>query len=141
MVCILKPEGGDKLMYFDKNLENIGLKIVKENGNWDDIKAEKDLQEIIRVINEIKSNINISLYIKEGTDLKERLRREYPEIQQMYEIISNIPFNSTGNIQVKNSIEIKIMEELKLDYFGILAGVLKKHSVIKNIESFITSVW
>lgn len=54
MVCILKPEGGDKLMYFDKNLENIGLKIVKENENWDDIKAEKDLQEIIRVINEIK---------------------------------------------------------------------------------------
>ena len=90
MVCILKPEGGDKLMYFDKNLENIGLKIVKENGNWDDIKAEKDLQEIIRVINEIKSNINISLYIKEGIDLKERLRREYPEIQQMYEIISII---------------------------------------------------
>ena len=129
MVCILKPEGGDKLMYFDKNLENIGLKIVKENGNWDDIKAEKDLQEIIRVINEIKSNINISLYIKEGIDLKERLRREYPEIQQMYEIISNIPFNSTGNIQVKNSIENQIMEELKMDYFGILAGVLKKHTI------------
>ena len=56
MVCILKPEGGDKLMYFDKNLENIGLKIVKENGNWDDIKAEKDLQEIIRVINEYTVN-------------------------------------------------------------------------------------
>ena len=123
MVCILKPEGGDKLMYFDKNLENIGLKIVKENGNWDNIKAEKDLQEIIRVINEIKSNINISLYIKEGIDLKERLRREYPEIQQMYEIISNIPFNSTGNIQVKNSIENQIMEELKIVYFGILEKV------------------
>ena len=90
MVCILKPEGGDKLMYFDKNLENIGLKIVKENGNWDDIKAEKDLQEIIRVINGIKSNINISLYIKEGIDLKERLKGEYLEIQQMYKIISNI---------------------------------------------------
>lgn len=48
MVCILKPEGGDKLMYFDKNLENIGLKIVKENGNWDDIKAEKDLSIMIK---------------------------------------------------------------------------------------------
>ena len=138
MVCILKPEGGDKLMYFDKNLENIALKIVKEN--WDEIKAEKDLQEIIRVINGIKSNINISLYIKEGIDLNERLRREYLEIQQMYEIISNIPSNSTGNIQVKNSIENQIMEELKIDYFGILAKVLKKHDKIKKIKEFITRI-
>ena len=63
MVCILKPEGGDKLRYFDKNLENIGLKIVKENGNWDDIKAEKDLQEIIRVINEIKMKRAFKRYL------------------------------------------------------------------------------
>lgn len=130
--------GGDKMIYFDKNLENIALKIVKEN--WDEIKAEKDLQEIIRVINGIKSNINISLYIKEGIDLNERLRREYLEIQQMYEIISNIPSNSTGNIQVKNSIEDKIMEELKIDYFGILAKVLKKHDKIKKIKEFITRI-
>ena len=59
------------MIYFDKNLENIALKIVKEK-KWDEIKAEKDLQEIIRVINGIKSNINISLYIKEGIDLKGR---------------------------------------------------------------------
>lgn len=130
--------GGDKMIYFDKNLENIALKIVKEN--WDEIKAEKDLQEIIRVINGIKSNINISLYIKEGIDLNERLRREYLEIQQMYEIISNIPSNSTGNIQVKNSIENQIMEELKIDYFGILAKVLKKHDKIKKIKEFITRI-
>ena len=62
------------MIYFDKNLENIAFKIVKEN--WDEIKAKKDLQEIIRVINGIKSNINSSLYVKEGIDLKERLRRE-----------------------------------------------------------------
>lgn len=92
------------MIYFDKNLENIALKIVKEK-KWDEIKAEKDLQEIIRVINGIKSNINISLYIKEGIDLKERLKGEYLEIQQMYKIISNISSNSAGNIQVKNSIE------------------------------------
>ena len=126
------------MIYFDKNLENIALKIVKEN--WDEIKAEKDLQEIIRVINGIKSNINISLYIKEGIELNERLRREYLEIQQMYEIISNIPSNSTGNIQVKNSIENQIMEELKIDYFGILAKVLKKHDKIKKIKEFITRI-
>ena len=69
-------KGGDKMIYFDKNLENIALKIVKEKKKWDEIKAEKDLQEIIRVINGIKSNINSSLYVKEGIDLKERLRRE-----------------------------------------------------------------
>ena len=128
------------MIFFDKNLENIALKIVKEKKKWDEIKAEKDLQEIIRVINGIKSNINISLYIKEGIDLNERLRREYLEIQQMYEIISNIPSNSTGNIQVKNSIENQIMEELKIDYFGILAKVLKKHDKIKKIKEFITRI-
>ena len=58
----------------------------------------------------------------------------------MYEIISNIPSNSTGNIQVKNSIENQIMEELKIDYFGILAKVLKKHDKIKKIKEFITRI-
>jgi hypothetical protein len=127
------------MIYFDKNLENIALKTVKEK--WDEIKTEKDLQEIFRVINGIKSNINISLYIKEGIDLKERLRREYLEIRQIYEIISNIPSNSTGNVQAKNSIENQIMEELKIDYFGILASVLKKHDKIKDIKEFITGIF
>lgn len=129
------------MIYFDKNLENIALKIVKEKKKWDEIKAEKDLQEIIRVINGIKSNINISLYIKEGIDLKERLKGEYLEIQQMYKIISNISSNSAGNIQVKNSIENQIMEELKIDHFGILASVLKKHDKIKDIKGFITEIF
>ena len=93
------------------------------------------------MINGIKSNINISLYIKEGIDLKERLRREYLEIRQIYEIISNIPSNSTGNVQAKNSIENQIMEELKIDYFGILASVLKKHDKIKDIKEFITGIF
>lgn len=75
------------------------------------------------MINGIRLNINISLYNKEGIELNERLRREYLEIQQMYEIISNIPSNSNGNIQVKNSIENQIMEELKMVYFGILEKV------------------
>lgn len=75
------------------------------------------------MINGIKSNINISLYNKEGIELNERLRREYLEIQPMYEIISNIPSNSNGNIQVKNPIENQIMEELKMVYFGILEKV------------------
>lgn len=93
------------------------------------------------MINGIKSNINISLYIKEGIDLKERLKGEYLEIQQMYKIISNISSNSAGNIQVKNSIENQIMEELKIDYFGILASVLKKHNKIKDIKGFITEIF
>ena len=123
--------GGDKMIYFDKNLENIALKIVKEN--WDEIKAEKDLQEIIRVINGIKSNINISLYIKEGIDLNERLRREYLEIQQMYEIISNIPSNSTGNIQVKNYSA--------LSYAGIMFNSSKANETTRKMLASLYLYW
>ena len=128
------------MIFFDKNLENIGLKIVKAKGNWDDIKAEKDLQEISRVLNGLELNINISLYVKEGINLNEKLKKEYSEIRQMYAIVSNMLFNSERNIQVKNLPEKQIIEELKMDYFSILSGVLVKHSVIKDIESFITSV-
>lgn len=56
-------------------------------------------------------------------------------------IISNIPSNSAGNTQVKNSIENQIMEELKIDYFSILAKVLKKHDKIKGIRDFITGIF
>lgn len=128
------------MIFFDKNLENIGLKIIKAKGNWDDIKAEKDLQEISRVLNGLELNINISLYVKEGINLNEKLKKEYSEIRQMYAIVSNMLFNSERNIQVKNLPEKQIIEELKMDYFSILSGVLVKHSVIKDIESFITSV-
>lgn len=33
------------------------------------------------------------------------------------------------------------MEELKIDYFGILASVLKKHNKIKDIKGFITEIF
>ena len=62
-----------------------------------------------------------------------RLRMEYPEIDDIQNIINSMPLD---NAKVLNAQEI-IVEILKLDRWGIMAHVLIKHGKIKEIKDII----
>lgn len=87
----------------------------------------------------------MSLYIqraiKEGVALNERLRKEYPEIQNMCSAINTMRMNreGKGNVQLTNICD-ELKENLKIDRFGILIGVLIKHKVISDIKEFIQEI-
>ena len=106
--------GGDGMIIFYEYLINEALRIVDLKGTVDDIKAGNDLKEINRIISCLEVNINISLYIqkniKEGIALNRRLREEYPEIQNMCDVINNMSPNRNENIK---SVNASISDELK----------------------------
>ena len=101
------------------------------------------VKEINRIISCLEVNINISLYIqkniKEGIALNRRLREEYPEIQNMCDVINNMSPNRNENIK---SVNASISDELILrtDQFGIMTGVLIKHNVVSDIKEFVQEI-
>lgn len=118
---------------------------VRKKKTVDDIKAGNDLKEINRIISCLEVNINISLYIqkniKEGIALNRRLREEYPEIQNMCDVINNMSPNRNENIKSVNaSISDELKEILRTDQFGIMTGVLIKHNVVSDIKEFVQEI-
>ena len=137
--------GGDGMIIFYEYLINEALRIVDLKGTVDDIKAGNDLKEINRIISCLEVNINISLYIqkniKEGIALNRRLREEYPEIQNMCDVINNMSPNRNENIKSVNaSISDELKEILRTDQFGIMTGVLIKHNVVSDIKEFVQEI-
>lgn len=113
----------EKMLYVAKN--HINLKETK-----DDEKAGFDLQYTNQLINCIRLDTK---YIQNGWDLNMRLRMEYPEIDDIQNIINSMPLD---NAKVLNAKEL-IVEILKVDRWGILAHVLIKHGKIKEIKEVI----
>ena len=137
--------GGDGMIIFYEYLINEALRIVDLKGTVDDIKAGNDLKEKNRIISCLEVNINISLYvqknIKEGIALNRRLREEYPEIQNMCDVINNMSPNRNENIKSVNaSISDELKEILRTDQFGIMTGVLIKHNVVSDIKEFVQEI-
>ena len=133
------------MIIFYEYLINEALRIVHLKGTVDDIKAGNDLKEINRIISCLEVNINISLYIqkniKEGIALNRRLREEYPEIQNMCDVINNMSPNRNENIKSVNaSISDELKEILRTDQFGIMTGVLIKHNVVSDIKEFVQEI-
>ncbi|RGN03335.1 hypothetical protein EAI82_10895 [Blautia obeum] len=133
------------MIIFYEYLINEALRIVDLKGTVDDIKAGNDLKEINRIISCLEVNINISLYIqkniKEGIALNRRLREEYPEIQNMCDVINNMSPNRNENIKSVNaSISDELKEILRTDQFGIMTGVLIKHNVVSDIKEFVQEI-
>ena len=137
--------GGDGMIIFYEYLINEALRIVDLKGTVDDVKAGNDQNEKNRIISCLEVNINISLYIqkniKEGIALNRRLREEYPEIQNMCDVINNMSPNRNENIKSVNaSISDELKEILRTDQFGIMTGVLIKHNVVSDIKEFVQEI-
>ena len=124
-------QSGESVIVFIYNLYSfftIYLRLIKETK--DDVKAGADLQYTNQLINCISLDPK---YIQNGWDLNMRLRMEYPEIDDIQNIINRMP---SDNARVPNPKEI-IVEILKMDCWGIVAHVLIKHGKIKEIKDII----
>ena len=124
-------QSGESVIVFIYNLYSfftIYLRLIKETK--DDVKAGADLQYTNQLINCISLDPK---YIQNGWDLNMRLRMEYPEIDDIQNIINRMP---SDNARVPNPKEI-IVEILKMDCWGIVAHVLIKHGKIKEIKYII----
>lgn len=93
VIVKLLKNGGNTMTYFYDTLRKDAIELIDLKKTADDVKAYNDIQEIYTVMG---MDINNPMYVNEAVVLDERLRKEYPEIQRMCNIIDSMAPNG-GN--------------------------------------------
>ena len=125
------------MVYFYNYLIDLALMIINEKSTVDDAKAERDLIDIVNTIHAVQQN---EIHIDFARDLHAKLYREYEEIADICKVASAMKnFSVVQNIYIKSELE-DVIDNLKLDYYGIVASVLIKHKKMKSVTEFIEKV-
>ena len=125
------------MIHFYKEQVELAVKLVDIKSKYDDIKASKDVTEINTMVNTAKPTVE---FVNAAKQLDKRINEDYPEINEMHNIASNMA-NPVSLCQDKTFSEYDaILESLNSDLYGILASVLLKHGKISFIKDFIESV-
>lgn len=110
---------------------------INEKSTVDDAKAERDLIDIANTINAALPTKN---YIDYAGNLDAKLYHEYREIAEMRKVVSEMQkFSAVHNVYIKSELE-NVVDNLKMDQYGIIASVLIKHRKIKSVKEFIEKV-
>lgn len=104
----------------------IAYKLLKQKGIMDDNKAGQDLYILDLILSGVQTCVD-------KYSLDERLRTEYKTIEEMEKIQDKFCYND-GRQTMCVTPENIIMSNLKSDRAGIIADVLIKHRVIKDVE-------
>lgn len=124
-------------IHFYREQVELAVKLVNAKSKYDDIKALNDVNEINMMINTAKPTVE---FVNLAKQLNKRINEDYPEIDEMQKIASNIA-SPVGLYQGETCSEYDaILKDLNSDIYGILASVLLKHEEISCIEEFIESV-
>lgn len=128
------------MINFYIHLKNTALKLINSKETADDIKAGNDLDEVLKMKDNLKSS-SASNYQKAAEDLDKRLSYEYPQIKLLCLAANALrmfmpklpqPYYTDYNEQ--------LISFLETDYYGILASVLLKHNIIYDVKDFIAWV-
>ena len=121
------------MIHFYKEQVEFAVKLIEIKSKYDDIKASKDVTEI----NTAKPTVE---FVNAAKQLDKRINSDYPEINEMHNIASNMA-NPVSMFQDKIFSEYDaILKDLNNDLYGILASVLLKNGKISCIKEFIESV-
>lgn len=125
------------MIHFYREKVELAVKLIDAKSKYDDIKALNDVSEINMMINTAKPTVE---FVNLAKQLNKRIIEDYPEIDEMHIIASNMA-NSVGLYQGETCSEYDaILKDLNSDIYGILASVLLKHGEISCIKEFIERV-
>ncbi len=88
VIGLVIMKGDEYMMYLHENLKDKALKLVDLKETEDDIKVSMDLGQISIMMS---SESNSQEFVQAGTELDQRLRREYPEIQMRCNAANAVP--------------------------------------------------
>lgn len=107
---------------------------VKETSN--DVKALSDIEKINQMLDCLSK---FGYDLTSAKKLDERLRLEYPEINQL--CMFNLSNDGSTSQPVTYGADVIIVKDrLNTDKFGILLSVLIKHKRISTIQDFVEVV-
>ena len=125
------------MIYFYEELVQFALKLIDVKSTQDDIKASIDLNEINLALN----NASLSQeFIDYATKLHKRIKKDYPEIDEMHTVAFNMRSALGMGDDITPSKYDEVLSDLKSDMYGILVSVLLKHGKISCIKDFIEKV-
>ena len=125
------------MIHFYREQVELAIKLIDAKSKHDDIKALNDVNEINIMLNTAKPTVE---FVNLAKQLDKRINEDYPEIDEMHKIASNMA-NPVGLYQERSCSEYDaILKDLNSDLYGILASVLLKHEKISCIKEFIESV-
>lgn len=124
-------------IHFYREYVDLAVKLMDAKSEFDDVKALNDANEINFMITTAKPTVE---FVDAAKRLDRRINEDYPEINEMHNIASNM-INYMSICQNKTYSEYDaILKDLNSDLYGILASVLLKHGKISCIKEFIESV-
>lgn len=123
------------MIHFHEELVKLAQKVIDAKSTFDDIKATKDINEILFAINTAQPTIQ---FVEAAKQLDRKINEDYPEIAEMHVVASNMA-NALGIINNENSQSEydAILQDLNSDIYGICASILLKHEKISCIKDFI----
>ena len=75
------------MIHFYKEQVELAVKLVDIKSKYDDIKASKDVAEIEAMIHTAKPTVE---FVNAAKQLDKRINEDYPEINEMHNIASNM---------------------------------------------------
>ena len=123
-------------MYFEKDLVNKAIELIDGKSKSDELKAFTDVNDINNMIINLQINRD---YQCDAIKLNQRLREEYPSIEQFLNLGRSMVNNSVGNNTIYDVVSA-IIADLNADKYGIYVDVLLKHEVINDMKKFIEKV-
>lgn len=125
------------VIHFYKEQVELAVKLIDGKSKYDDIKALNDVTQINTMINTAKPTVE---FVNAAKQLDKRINEDYPEINEMHNIASNVATPAKIYQDKLFSEYDAILKDLNSDLYGILASVLLKHGKISCIKEFIESV-
>lgn len=125
------------MIHFYREQVELAKKLIDTKSKQDDIKALNDVNEINFVI---KTAIPTVEFVNAAKRLNKRINEDYPEIDEMHKIASNMANPIRLRKEKTFSEYDAILSDLNSDVYGILASVLLKHEKISCIKEFIERV-
>ena len=125
------------MIHFYEELVQYALKTIDDRSTQDDIKASFDLGEISNTLNAAMPTWK---FIDSANKLHERIKKDYPEIDEMHTAASKMRRGFGMGNEMSQSKYDAVLSNLRSDMYGILASVLLKHEKVSCIKEFIKSV-
>lgn len=124
------------MVYFKNALIKQANVLLDLRSTKDDTKAAEDIEQIDIMIAKREDSIE---YLKDARELDEKLKREYPIIVKLINIVNCLP-SLPSHTNIKKDDVYVVVENLKADACGVLLDVLIKHNIISDVKDFIDKV-
>jgi hypothetical protein len=125
------------MYFFDKTLYNKAFKLLTEGGRF--MSECYDLFLLSIVLINPSAYITQTMFGIDTEQLKEidnEMRRKYPEIQIMRNLVNKLKWKTGLNGNSTYQPALPEVEQLKFDYYCILARVLKSAGEIAELSEF-----